>query len=118
MMLLLWYRARPRRPSGLLAEDAGLALREAVDHVPRHPEVVHQQRHRIPAQPVGQRNLLILAAVEQNDDLRRLIADLFDVVAVSLVDEAHIARPELVCLVPPVRPEDADPRPPAHEELP
>src|ERR1700690_2626560 len=79
------------------AQDPYFLFRQAIDLVLANPKVARQQGIRIPAQPVRQRDLLVHAAVEQNQDLGGLIAYLLDKVSVALLDEGDVPGPELFC---------------------
>src|SRR5690242_19407188 len=61
-------RDRPNGESSLrfTSDDADLFTRKLIDQTLGNSEVILQNRNRIAAQPVGQGDFLIFAAIEQN----------------------------------------------------
>jgi len=73
-----WRRGYRQCRLTLLAEYPDFLLWQAVQHILTDSKIRGEQRTRIATQPVGQRDFLIDAAVEQNQNSGRFITHLLD----------------------------------------
>src|ERR1017187_2209971 len=99
-------------------QNSPLLLGKLIHNALRKAEIIFQEGTRVAAQPTGERNRLILPAVEQDQDFGGFVADLLDVVTVALLNETDMPRSEFLRPGAAVRTEDADPRPPLYVVMP
>ena len=74
------------------ADDEATGVRQLFDYGEIEPEIVGEQTSRIRCEPVGDRDLFVVRAVEGDENLGLIVADLTDVVAETTIDERHVAR--------------------------
>src|SRR5262249_55940555 len=92
-----WVRLQKccARRGGASDRQEPVAGLEILERVLRHLEIGRQQQVRIGADPIGERDRLVDAVVEREQELDILVADVLDVVAVSLRHVADVAGVEL-----------------------
>ena len=86
----------PHAPRSVLGRDEDAVLRQLGDDRIGDLEVVGQDGVGVGRQPGRQADLLVVAAVEADQDAQRLVADVLDVVAVAAGDVAGVALLELL----------------------
>ena len=106
---------------GSAAGEVDLVLREPVEGRLGQAEVLRQERLGRVADPVGdaeRAELREVAVVEDQDEVRRLVSQAFEHVAVAAGKIPHVARLEVVRLGVPLRVDDRGPDPPLDHERP
>src|SRR6202030_91245 len=93
-----------------LAQNALVLARQLRDLILRDAEVVAQYRHRISREPRRERDLLIVRVAEQQQQFRRIAADLLDPVTEAHRDEGDVAGADFCDFDTSVGAEDADAR--------
>src|ERR1700722_12804374 len=83
-------------PSALRAREEPFAAREPFDHRVGHAGQVRLQHvGGVRRDPAAEADLLVVARVQDEDGLRRLVPDALERVPEAHRHEAHVARPEL-----------------------
>lgn len=92
----------------LRAKDSHPMLGHLVHEGLRNSQVVRDQLRWVARQPFRQGNLLVHRAVEKDDQLRRLVPQLLNVMTEALFHESNLARTKLIHDMSAMRPEEAD----------
>src|SRR5580700_2291755 len=90
------------------ADDKAPGVRKLLDNRQIEAEIIREQPPWIRCKPCRDRDLLIVGAVERDENFRLLVSDLADVMAEAPIDEGHVAWSELVLPILSVCSEDAD----------